>query len=116
MHFVLVIFVTASLLAACGSGDTANKQAQESPATVAHAAHEEDLATVKLSPEAVSRLGVETAPVERKLVSLHRIVGGELMSPVGGRLTVSAPHGGYVLAPGASDNMPSPGTTGTQAP
>lgn len=68
------------------------------PAKVAHAAKETDLNTIELTPEAVERLGIETAAVERREVRRRRTFGGEVVLPTGASITVSAPIGGTLQA------------------
>lgn len=68
-------------------------------ANVEHRVQEGELATVKLTERAEQRLGVETAPVERKQVQRVRQVAGEIVVPAGGSILESAPMAGTVLAP-----------------
>ena len=51
------------------------------------------MATVSLTPEAVKRLGIVTAPSERKKVERTRSFGGDLMVPLG-RANTEAASGG----------------------
>jgi RND family efflux transporter MFP subunit len=69
------------------------------PANVAKVVKEESLATVTLTQEAETRLGVKTAPVTRRELQRARFYGGEAMVPVGRLVIVSAPLGGVVKAP-----------------
>lgn len=71
------------------------------PANVAKVVKEEALATVTLTEEALNRLGVKTAPLERKTLRRVRFYGGEAMIPTGKAVIVSAPLAGIVRAPAA---------------
>jgi RND family efflux transporter MFP subunit len=60
---------------------------------------ESQLTTVTLTPEAVRRLGIATAPVESAAVAPTRTVGGEVVVPPGQSIVVAAPVAGTVLPP-----------------
>ena len=66
----------------------------EPPAAIAQIANEEKLNTIVLTPEAETRLGLETAPVESRKVARRRTFGGEVTLPTGASLVVSAPVNG----------------------
>ncbi len=68
-------------------------------AKVSNPTTEAQLTTVKLSLEAVTRLGIATATVESATVAPGRTLGGEVMAPPGHTLVVSAPVAGTILAP-----------------
>ncbi len=51
------------------------------PAKVANPAKEADLTTITLTPEAEKRLGIVTAPVERRKLERTRLFGGEIVLP-----------------------------------
>jgi cobalt-zinc-cadmium efflux system membrane fusion protein len=79
------------------------------PASVENPISETDLTRVRMHPEAVARLGIETTTVEAGAVADVRLVGGEVVIPPGRTLTVTAPVGGVVRfadrarwAPGSS--------------
>jgi RND family efflux transporter MFP subunit len=95
MRSRLALLAGGIALIACG--DDAVKAAP--PAEIKNAVTEAQLTTVHLTPEAVKRLGIETAPVESASVSPTRVVGGEVTVPPGQSLTVTAPVAGTVLAP-----------------
>jgi len=84
------------------------KPAQAHPAAVENPVKESALTTVKLTPEAESRLGVTTAPLEKRAAPRVRKVAGELVVPVGRTVTVTAPMAGTVLASGVE--LLKPGT------
>ena len=64
------------------------------PATVANPIKEDQLNTITLTAEAVQRLALRTAQVERKPMRRTRIYGGEVCVPVGQSILVSAPVSG----------------------
>jgi RND family efflux transporter MFP subunit len=97
----------ALLIAAFACGEKATKATPA--ATVENAVKESDLTRVKLTPEAVRRLGIETVPVESASVAPGRTVGGEVVVPPGQSVVVSAPVAGTVLAP-ESGGIPAPGS------
>lgn len=69
------------------------------PANVAKVIKEEDLLTITLTPEAETRLGIQTAPVARKSVPRARTFGGEVIAPPGHTILVAAPLNGVLKAP-----------------
>jgi len=76
---------------------------------VTHAVPESELPTVRLSPEAISRLRIETTVIKEGSLPRARLVGGEVVVPPGRTVTVTAPVAGAVhfvtsepLLPGAS--------------
>jgi len=96
----------ALLLLACTSG--CDDKAQKAPpaATVKNPVTEASLTTVTLSPQAVRRLAIETAPVESLTAQPTRTVGGEVIVPPGLSLIVSAPVAGRVIAPPSGALLP----------
>jgi hypothetical protein len=89
-----ILLVT--LTAACGGND---QSASESPAKVENAVPEAQLATLTLSSQAETRLGLETSPVELRSVARTRQLGGEVTTVPGGRVVLTAPVTGVVLGP-----------------
>lgn len=79
------------------------------PATVATIAHEDQLNTIKLTPAAEQRLGIATAPIERRKVERLRNYGGEISLPTGASIIISAPIGGTLQA--ANRTVPAVGAT-----
>ena len=78
----------------------------EAPAHVESPRKEAELTTVKLTPEAVKRLGIETVTVKTESAAATRSLGGEVAVPEGRMVTVTAPvagtlTGGPALQPGA---------------
>lgn len=90
-----------SCVSALGCERAASSAAKSTPpATVAQIAHEDQLNTIKLSPDAEQRLGITTAPVEIRPVERLRSYGGEIVLPTGAAIIVSAPVGGTLQAAG----------------
>lgn len=95
------------LFAICGcSLDAPPTSAAEAPAHVEAAKPEAELTTVRLSPEAVRRLGIETAVAQIDAAAATRTLGGEVVVPEGRLVTVTAPFPGTVIGPPG----PQPGT------
>ena len=69
---------------------------------------EASLTTVTLTPDAVRRLGIQTAIVDSLATLPTRTVGGEIVVPPGLSIIISAPVAGRVLAP-ESGQFPPPG-------
>ena len=85
------------LTCGCSNGD-APRAAAEAPAHVEAPRPEGELTTVRLSPEAVKRLGLETVVVKTESAAATRSLGGEVMVPEGRLVTVTAPVAGTVSA------------------
>ncbi len=81
-------------LAGCGHV-TAKSEPRTAPAKVENGGIKEaDLAKITLTPEAESRLGIETAAVALKPAAATRAYAGELVLPPGHAITVAAPVAG----------------------
>jgi hypothetical protein len=68
----LVVFVLIGAVTAGCSGSGSAPAAHETPATVDHPRTEAELSTVKLTPEAVKRLGIETVTVKTEAAAATR--------------------------------------------
>ncbi len=95
LGMVLLIFASAGSLVATA----ANSGGAGAPATVAKAVSEAELVQLTLTPEAVKRLGIETATVQQRSVAATVTYGGEVMAGSGQRMIVTAPVAGLVAAP-----------------
>ncbi|HEY6362767.1 MAG TPA: efflux RND transporter periplasmic adaptor subunit [Vicinamibacterales bacterium] len=97
-----LVSALGALLAGCG-GDQAPAAAPATakPASVTAPVKEAQLTTVTLTPEAEKRLAVVTAPVERRTVARTRTLGGEIVTPSGQSLVITAPVAGTLQAPPA---------------
>ncbi len=73
-------------LSACARSST---EKAEEPARVSGHVAEADLITVTLSPEAETRLGIETVLAARQLVAQTRLLGGEVIAPASGASAVT---------------------------
>jgi RND family efflux transporter MFP subunit len=89
-----------SHVGAAGPNDSDDKA--KGAATVQNRVAEADLTTVRLSPDAEKRLGIETANVERRKVVRTRTFPGEVIIPQGRSAVLAAPAAAYVL-PGNDD-------------
>ncbi len=69
------------------------------PAAVAKPLKEDQINTITLTPEAVERLALRTAAVERKPFHRVRVYGGEVTTPVGRSVLIAAPISGTLKAP-----------------
>lgn len=108
LFFVLRIAAVAGLLgvaSGCASRLADDTKKATPPAKVENPIKEGELATVTLTPEAETRLGIRTAPVEYTSVSRTRTLGGEVVLPPDSIVVVSAPMAGTLLA-GASSSAP----------
>jgi RND family efflux transporter MFP subunit len=83
----------ALLMAGC-SGAGSQSAPHQAAATVEHPRTEADLSTVKLTPDAVKRLGVETVLVKTESAASTRTLGGEIVVPEGRGVVVTAPVAG----------------------
>jgi RND family efflux transporter MFP subunit len=79
------------------------------PAKVSTPVKESDLATIVLTPEAETRLGIAMRAVERKPVPRSVSYGGEVMIPTGRLISVTSPYLGTLKAAEGS-SVPQPGT------
>lgn len=92
-----LLMVLPALLAACGPN--AAPPAPSAPAAkVTGAVPESALATLTLTDAATTRLGIETAPVERRRIATTRSLGGEILPAGGAQVTVTAPVAGRLSA------------------
>ncbi len=87
----------AGVIAVLGCrGPRAHEASHAAPATVAHRVAESALTTVTLTPQAVSRLGIETTRAARQRVPRSRELGAELVAPPGQSALLTAPVAGIV--------------------
>jgi cobalt-zinc-cadmium efflux system membrane fusion protein len=105
---LLVFLVLFALPAACQRAPAPAAHAAH-PATVANPVKEASLTTVTLTPRAVERLGITTAPVLRSSGAQVRTFAGDVTVPPGRALVLTAPLAGTVRAP--ANGLPRPGAT-----
>jgi membrane fusion protein, heavy metal efflux system len=103
---VFLLFVLA--LSACQESPAATGKPAP-PAEVKNAQPETALATIKLTPQAEQRLGLEYAVIARQPVRGTRKLAGQVVVPPGRSMIVSAPFAGIVLPPPGRD-LPAVGT------
>jgi RND family efflux transporter MFP subunit len=95
-----LIAALTPLAAGCGQKSSAAQTKAEQAAKVPKDAPKEDkLNEIELSPKAEERLGIATAPIEKKPVLRVRTYGGEVVLPTGASLIVTAPLGGFLKPP-----------------
>jgi membrane fusion protein, heavy metal efflux system len=104
-HAKWPVLIVCAGLYGCGGKDAAPAKAA-APATVANPVPEASLTSLTLTAEAVSRLGIETATSAIETVSRTRSVGGEVIAPPGGAVTVTAPAAGMLQTADGSTPMP----------
>lgn len=90
-----IMAATVIVVVSCGKKEEAKKTA---PSSIENPVKESDLTTVKLSSEAVKRLGIQAQPMEQKSTSRTRIYSGEITSVPGQSMTMTAPVSGTILA------------------
>lgn len=93
MNYSAWIIGVALVMVSCSSAGP-EEVVHETPATVEHPRTEAELSTVKLTSEAVTRLGIETVAVRIESVPSTRTLGGEIVVPEGGAIVVTAPVAG----------------------
>jgi len=88
----LIVFLFLLVFGCGSSGSKKPPLASE----VDHPIHETDLPLVRLTPQAITRLGIQTAIVENSTLPHTRLVGGEVVVPPGRTAVVNAPVAGMV--------------------
>jgi len=92
----------------CGRQPSA-KPSAIAPAKVEMVPHESELATITLTPDAETRLGISTVAAERRSVQQLRTFGGDVIIPSGKSIMISAPIAGIITTTTESP-IPTPGT------
>jgi RND family efflux transporter MFP subunit len=107
-----LVLLAGSSLPGCQPTPTAApaKSAEKAaaPSKVSGAVKEGELATVTLTPEAETRLGLGLATVERKPVPRTSTYGGDVVVPSGRLITVASAFNGSLKAPDRG-KVPAPG-------
>jgi len=88
------ILAAGLILFTCGKS---NNPPNEPPAKIQNPEKEVNLTTVILSPEAETKLGIQTAVVEYRKIKRTRTYGGEVEAVSGRSIIISAPLPGTVL-------------------
>ena len=89
----VVILMLCLATAGCG-GDAPQTEPSAKPATVAAPVKEAELTTVTLSEDAEKRLAIKTEAVAQRAVPRTRTIGGEIVTPSGTALAITAPVAG----------------------
>lgn len=97
-RLICTVLIVGASASACGGQEAPAKS--PAPAAVANPVTEGNLTSITLTPEAVSRLGIQTVTTAVESVSRTRSVGGEIVAPPGGAVAVSAPTAGTLQAAG----------------
>lgn len=97
LRSVAILCVFAVSAQSASADDKA--QAKPGPATVENRVKEADLTTIKLTPDAERRLGIELATAEGKAVARPRRLPGEVQVPPGQTIIVAAPVAGLLTLP-----------------
>ena len=100
------IFLSSMSLWLVAGWVLAAEQIDTAPAIVERPVLENEINRITLTPQAVARLGIQTTAVSRRMVTRIRILGGQLISPPGRNVTVSAPVAGIILPLGETPPMP----------
>ncbi len=93
------LLIIALMMLGCSQGSA--PAAHETPATVEHPRTEAELSTVKLTAEAVKRLGIEAVTVKTEAAAATRTLGGEIVVPEGRSVVVTAPVAGTLTGAAA---------------
>lgn len=93
MYRSCFVVIVMFLVAGC-SGAGSQEAAHGTPATVEHPRTEAEISTIRLTPDAVKRLGIETVAVKTDVAAATRTLGGEVVVPEGRGVVVTAPVAG----------------------
>ena len=99
---LIVIFVASFSFFGCAKPQAAETNKAAPAAKVENAVKEPELATIKLSPQAEARLGIETVAIAVQPVAQTRSFAGEVVLPPDRTTAVAAPLGGTLT----SDSSP----------
>jgi membrane fusion protein, heavy metal efflux system len=113
---VFIWFLLAWLIAVAMIGcnkPASSPASKSSPAKVEMVPQETQLATLKLTDEAVGRLGIRLVPIEKRQVARHRTLAGEAIVPSGKSIIATAPVPGLIEPSG--EYFPLPGSQVTVA-
>jgi len=94
LFYVIMLFVAPMVIMSCGQEKLSEKK--ESPAKIDNPVEEYNLTTIKLTPRAEERLGIETAPALYRSMPGFMELGGEIIAPPGTEIKITAPLAGTV--------------------
>jgi RND family efflux transporter MFP subunit len=89
-----IVVLAIIVLPACSRDQPASVAHDPPAATVSQPKAEPDLTTITLSPDAITRLGIETEVAQVQDAAGTRAVGGDIVVPEGRRVQVTAPTAG----------------------
>jgi RND family efflux transporter MFP subunit len=92
-------------LSGCAKPKAAESQQSTAPAKVENAVKESELAVIKLSPQAETRLGIITAPVAVDRIAQTRTFAGEITLPPDRTTNMAAPVSGTLSTDNATLNI-----------
>ncbi len=95
-----VVFAVLFLICAWACSNE-KPAAHEAPAKVEHPQAEAALTTVRLTPQAITRLGLQTETARVQPAAGSRTLGGEVMAPEGRRVQLTAPVAGTLVSASA---------------
>ena len=107
--FSLTLIIGLLFLAQGCSRKPTVKPAPIAPAKVEMVPSESELATITLTPDAETRLGISTVASELRSVKQMRTFGGDVIIPSGKSIMISAPIAG-VITTNTESPIPTPGT------
>jgi RND family efflux transporter MFP subunit len=87
-----IVIVTLLMIGCSRAGS--QEAAHETPAKVEHPRTEAEISTIRLTADAVKRLGVQTVAVKTDVAAGTRTLGGEVVVPEGRGVVVTAPVAG----------------------
>ena len=93
-RFILFI-LTVILMTGCGH----EEQKKTEPAKVSSPVKESDLTTIKLTPDAEKRLGIQLYEVKKEKLNQVRVLGGEVQAIPGQSTSLVAPLQGTLVLP-----------------
>src|SRR6266511_4692768 len=84
------------------------------PVQVERVLQEGELNRITLSKKAVARINIRIAQVEKRKIDRARVVGGDVIAPMGQESVVAAPLAGRLESPGGSALRPGQAVTAGQ--
>jgi RND family efflux transporter MFP subunit len=108
-----ILVLAALVVVSCGNNKSSTQSKHSVPAQVNQYTDESNLANVTLTPEAETRLGIVTQPVEIKSMTRQRTYNGEILTPPGRTITVTSPFGGTIQSL-PDGEIPKPGSSITK--
>ena len=98
VRLIAVLGLVLLVMSAAGCGSKPPEAAKTAPAKIDNPVKESDLATITLTPEAETRLGIQYSQAEFTSVSRSLTVSGEIVPTADAVVSVSAPMAGTLMA------------------